>query len=660
MRGTEEFLDRHTIVFLPEMRRIVVPEGSTILQAVREAGLDFDSPCGGKGTCGKCRVRIMGASPSDYAEAIEGLETDEVERGIRLACRAVVREAIEVELLSADETSCVILQECGAAAGKRKRRIDAHLEKRAVELPPPSLDDQRSDFERLAEGLARTGPEEHGNRGGFSASLPVIASIPGILRDAGYRITVVTEGREILGVERGDTASLMLGAAFDIGTTTIVCYLLDLRTGGELSVSSCLNPQVKYGADVVSRAGWAASCEGGTAELQRILADAMNGLLSDCTARAGSAANDVYAVSVVGNTCMHHLFLGLTPMHLARSPFVPVVVSALDLPARELGLGVNPAGRVFILPAIAGFVGADTVGVVLATGLDKSGDLKLVIDIGTNGEMVLGSRERMIACSTAAGPAFEGANITCGMRGAGGAIDRARFGEGFEYTVIGDEKPFGICGSGLLDIVAGLVRFGLVNERGRLLSREEALRLDRDSDMKDPLNRTGSAAASMARFSDRLVTHEGKPAFLVEDGRRTAHGRPILVTAQDVGAVQLAKGAMAAGIRTLMEEYGIGVSEIREVLLAGAFGNYMDPRSACASGLFPGNFSAGSGGWATPREPAPGQPCSRRGNSGARRPLPEGSSISSSAPAPVLQRSSPRGCGSDPPRRTFTAVSVAW
>ena len=266
---------------------------------------------------------------------------------------------------------------------------------------------------------------------------------------------------------------------------------------------------------------------------------------------------------------MHHLFLGLNPQSIGVSPYVSVVNQALVVPAADLGLKINQAGQVFVLPNIAGFVGADTTAVLLTTELEKSEQIKLILDIGTNGEIVLGSRQKMLACSAAAGPAFEGAQITSGMRGADGAIDHISFKDGLNYSVIGGGKPVGICGSALLDGVAGLVELGMLNKRGKFVEPENLTNPD------------------SLKFKERLVEYEGARAFLLADSKESRQGRPILITQNDIRELQLAKGAIAAGVAILMDAGGIQTGDIQEVLLAGAFGNYLDPHSACVIGLIP-------------------------------------------------------------------------
>lgn len=411
--------------------------------------------------------------------------------------------------------------------------------------------------------------QQNPNYKDLKIQLPVLRDLPDKIREAKYLITVISDGKEILGIEKGNTQSKLLGVALDIGTTTLVAYLMDLHTGKELAVASSLNPQVKFGADVISRTTYANKNENGVNLMQKVIIRIINQLIGDMVENSIFTRADVYAVTIVGNTCMHHLFMGLTPRYIAALPYVPVISEAIDLSSVELQIHINPAGRVFILPNIAGFVGADTVGVILATEIDRSSEIKLAIDIGTNAEIVLGSFKKLVACSSAAGPAFEGAQISSGMRGAVGAIDHVHFGETLTYSVIGNEKPRGICGSGLMDIIAGFVKIGIVNKRGKLLSPDRFIK------------------SEAKVFAKNIITYNETIAFLLVPETESVHGRPIMITQNDISSLQLAKGAISAGIRILLEEIGITTNDIQEVLLAGAFGNYMDPHSACVVGLIP-------------------------------------------------------------------------
>lgn len=560
-------MKRYQVTFQPSGRELFVPEGTTVKDALNSARLDLDFPCGGSGKCGKCRVQVLnnGAGLPAAAEK-KHLEEKEMEQGFRLACMTPINADLVIALPYDKVPEHKIL----LTTAERDVNIEPHLLKTYVEVPAPSIRDQRPDWERLRTSLAEKGPR----REDLEISLALLRALPQTLRTAKYHVTAISDEHELLGLEQNDTTRNMLGIAFDIGTTTIVGYLIDLRSGMELSIVSALNPQTKYGADVITRITYASREKGGLEKLHAAVVAALNRLIGEAADKAGARPEDIYAITIVGNTCMHHLFLGIDPTNLALAPYLPVTGNALTLSSQELGIEINEAGMIYVLPNIAGFVGADTVAVLLATEIDWSEGVKLVIDIGTNGEIALGSREKLLACSAAAGPAFEGAQISSGMRGAVGAIDHVRFGESLEYSVIGSGKPQGICGSGLLDAVAGLLELGVIDKKGRILSPEQ---------LENP---------QAARFKNNIMKHEGANAFLLVDESAATHSRPILITQRDVRELQLAKGAMATGIRVLIEKFGIEATAITEVLLAGAFGNYLNPHSACVIGLIPPELEA--------------------------------------------------------------------
>ncbi|AGL00239.1 ASKHA domain-containing protein [Desulfoscipio gibsoniae] len=548
----------YQVIFQPGDQAMEVQEGSTIMEAMDQAGINFDFPCGGQGKCGKCRVRVPAGAGDPTATEKEILEPMELDRGIRLACAARVHGHMTVELPERLQHNILM------ASGERTCRIEPHLKKIFVQVAEPSLEAQRSDWHRLKDSLAGQGY----NSARLEIPVALLRRLPETIRRAGHGVTVVMYGSKIEGLEEHDTTPAMLGMAFDIGTTTIVGYLLDLYSGRELCAVSTLNPQTRFGADVISRITFANREEGGLEKLHAAVLGAINKLIGEALEKAGAGKEQIYGVSVAANTCMHHLFLGINPGNIAVAPYVAAVSEPVVAGAAELGIDINPAGKIFVLPNIAGFVGADTTAVLLAAETDRSTGIKLVIDIGTNGEIALGSGERMVACSAAAGPAFEGAQISSGMRGAAGAIDHVQFEDNLAYTVIGGGRPLGICGSALLDTVAGLLELGMINKRGKLLP-------------------PGQLTAEAARFKDCIVEHEGQPAFVLAGADKTGHGRPVTVTQGDIRELQLAKGAIAAGIRVLMQTLGVELDDIQEVLLAGAFGNYLNPHSACAIGLIP-------------------------------------------------------------------------
>ena len=555
------FLNYYNVVFQPGDILVEVAVGSTLKEAMNDAGIEFDFLCGGRGACGKCRVKITKGLTTPVTREQEMFQAKELDEGIRLACLTSVHNDLIVELPNQKKLQHNIL----IASDERVFQIEPHLNKVFIEVEKPSRENQSSDWHRLKASLVRKGYQDSK----LESTFCILRQMPDVLRDSNNRITAVMYESKVSGLEPQDTTKMMLGMAFDIGTTTIVGYLLDLYSGKELSVVSTLNPQTAFGADVISRLTFANHEENGLIKLQGTVVEAINYLINEAVEKASVTRSQIYGISIAANTCMHHIFLGINPQSIAVSPYVPAFSEFLVLDASELNVFINQAGKVFMLPNIAGFVGADTVAVLLSTELDQSEEIKLVIDIGTNGEIALGSREKIVACSAAAGPAFEGAQISSGMRGAVGAIDHVYYRDKLEYSVIGGGKPMGVCGSALLDVVAGLVELGILNKRGKFLTFEQL---------------TNPAAK---RFKKNLIEYEGQGAFLLAEADITVHGRPIMITQSDIRELQMAKGAMAAGIKVLMETYGIQAQDIKEVLLAGAFGNYLNPHSACVIGLIP-------------------------------------------------------------------------
>ncbi len=533
--------------------------GQTILQAAQAAGVDLESVCGGRGTCGKCTVLVTGEVVGLTELERRSLTAEELAQGMRLACQAVLQGDAQVVIPEASRRSRVSILAEGV---QRSVSPDPWVRQVLLAVPPATLADQVCD----ADNLRRAWP---GGAGDFpQPTLTALRQLPAALRqDDGWVTALAIEGR-IVAVEPGRAERPLVGVAFDIGTTTVVGYLMDLRTGDQLAVASQLNPQTRYGDDVVSRIAHA-SLDGGLAALQGEIVASLNALIAATTSRVGLTPEDVLAVTVVGNTTMQHLLLGISPAALAQAPYVPAVEDALSLGSAELGLRTHPQGRVWVSPNIAGWVGGDTVGVILSTRIYAEKEIALAIDIGTNGEMALGSRERLITCSTAAGPAFEGAHLSCGMRAADGAIDRAHIAEDLHWHVIGDVAPRGLCGSGLVDLVAEMLRSGVLKPTG-MLAEGEALR-----------------TAGKGLLSARVFQVGRQREFLLADAAQGAGGRPLRLTQRDVRELQLAKGAIRAGIEILLRELGVTHAAVHKVFMAGAFGNYISPQSALAIGLIP-------------------------------------------------------------------------
>ena len=454
---------------------------------------------------------------------------------------------------------------------RREAKFLLHGITREVELAPvstrsrftataPTIEDQRADADRLSAAL-----EVAGRRVSIEPS--ALRLLPSAFRDGDFRVTaVVTDGR-LLAVEPGDTTASLYATAFDIGTTTVVGMLLDLRTGMEVAVAARTNPQVSHGDDVVSRIAFAAG-EGGLASLQESIVTCINDITSEIAAKASISCDDIYCATFCGNTAMNHILLGVNPHYVAQAPYVAAVRHAVELPAASLGLNINPCGLARTLPNVAGFVGGDTVAMMLAADYADSSSLRLAVDIGTNGEIVLGHAGKLLCASTAAGPAFEGARIRQGMRAAAGAIESVRVEDGrLLCDTIDDAPATGICGTGVIDAVACLLEAGLIEETGRLLDASDA------GDVSENLK-------------SRLIRDDGALRFVLA---RKADGaaHDVSLTQRDVRELQLAKAAIAAGIRILIKEYGADVDQLDEILLAGAFGNYITKESALRIGLLP-------------------------------------------------------------------------
>jgi uncharacterized 2Fe-2S/4Fe-4S cluster protein (DUF4445 family) len=533
-------MNQYKITILPQNLEVMVDEGSTLLDAQIKAGLHPDAPCGGKGTCGKCLVNVISGEPS----------------GVQKACMVKVKNDMTINAQTSAKHSILL------DGVKRQISIAPTIKSLNVAVEKCVIGDSHSDWFRLKKAVAQALdiPVES-----IPVSVPIISNLYQFLQDNDYVINVVTCENRILALRSSDDPIYLM--AFDIGTTTIVGYLLEAKTGKEVAVASMLNPQSQFGADVVERSNHALA--NGVDELSKLVREALNDLIEQACKKAEVAITDILMISVVGNTCMHHLFAGI-------SPYNPSVSESMILPANHYGIRIHPKGQIMLLPNIAGFVGADTVGVLLATEFDTLEKMSLMIDIGTNGEMVMGTKDRMIACSTAAGPAFEGAKIACGMRGAKGAIDHLKFeGTKLTYSTIENAKPIGLCGSGLMDIVTLLLENGIIDESGRLLDADEL-----------------ETEVAMANAQRIVQLEERNKVFVLANKEESGNGELVYISQKDIREVQLAKSAMAAGITLLADTLGIETDDIEQIMIAGAFGNYMSPHSACAIGMIPTNLES--------------------------------------------------------------------
>lgn len=569
MAGGEGALVR--VRFEPAGVTVGIARDTILAEAARAAGLAVDQPCGGRGRCGKCLVTVR-----EWGDALSGRDAAAADEARVLACQHRLTGDLVVDLgraaLPADMTGL-------ADARSEPFRIQPALSKTFLE---PDFLSEPEPADLHAAVLGRVGAAAPA---GSFAALRALGAVYTRARNEGLTVLSAVgaacgpepgdTSRTLLGFEPGDTRRTLLGAAVDIGTTTVVLYLYDLRSGRRLGVASTLNRQAAFGGDVVSRIT-AAARSGGPGPLQAAALETVAGLLEEACAAAGTSPTEVYELVAVGNSTMHHLFLGLDPACIGQAPFRVVERRSLTVPAEALPvLGLNPLGRVVFLPLIGGYLGADTVAVILATGTHLAAENRLVIDIGTNGEIVLGGRDGLWACSTAAGPALEGAGLSCGMRARPGAIDEVRIDrEGrIQLSTVGDAPPQGLCGSGVVTAVAEMLRAGLVEVSGRLTVGS--------------IGTVGAAEAAPAVGTASAAGAASERAVVLASAEASGTGSPIQMTQADVRAVQLAKGAIAAGIQTLFDATGIRPETVSEVILAGAFGNYLDIEDAKAIGLLP-------------------------------------------------------------------------
>jgi len=560
------------ITFLPDKKNIEVNQGTTALEALERAGINIDTPCGGKGICGKCKILINTGITTATPIEEELLSEEEIKKGFRLACQAKLFKDTIIEVPSEIRLDFKGVFSSNLKGDihriKKNFALDSNLKKVFLGLEKPSLDDQRSDWERIKDGLSLKKIENISN---LKISLPILKKIPLLIRKADFKITVTIFNDEIMDLESDNTAKKSYGMAFDIGTTTVVGYLIDLGSGEELSAVAKTNPQIIHGDDVISRIGFTQQPKGGLEKLQKEIVITLNEIIRETTQKAEIDKNNIYETVIVGNTCMHHLFLGLNPIHLAPSPYIPVIKESLSLKAKDIpGLSLSPAANIYMLPNISAFVGADILAGILSTSMWREDKTILLVDLGTNGEVVLGLKKKLWACSVAAGPAFEGARISSGMRAAEGAIDKVKIDNKFiNYKVIEDGKVRGICGSGLIDLIAELLKLGLINKSGKLIGREEG-----NSELSEEIRK-------------RIIKGQKGNKFLLVKGKETENGKPLYLTQRDIREVQLAKDAIFAGIKILLKEVNIPLEDIQEILLAGAFGNFIDKKSAVRIGLLP-------------------------------------------------------------------------
>ena len=566
------------VVFTPSGKRGRFPAGTQLLQAARSLGVDVDSVCGGRALCGRCQVLVMeGDFPkhgvSSHAAHLSALSEAEqsfaqrrpLPQGHRLSCSARIQGDLVIDVPPASQVHRQVVRK---AADARPITLDPVVHLHYVEVREPDMHDPAGDLQRLLEAL-----HKEWDFGPLRCDLAVLRMLQAALRKGEWRVTVaVHAGSQLIGVWPGFHDKLC-GLAVDVGSTTIAAHLCNLESGEVVASSGTMNPQIRFGEDLMSRVSYAMMHPGGAQQMTEAVRDALNTLAADVAREAGVSVSDILELTVVGNPIMHHLLLGIDPVELGGAPFALATDSALGLHATELGLALHPGARVYTLPCVAGHVGADTAGMILAERPDLSAKLTLLVDVGTNAEIVLGNDKRLLACSSPTGPAFEGAQISSGQRAAPGAIERVRIDPTTleaRFKVIGsdlwsDEPGFaeavagtgvtGICGSGIIEVIAEMYLAGIISQDGVI-------------------------DGTLAARSERIVPTGRTFAYTVH------RGPPLLqVTQNDVRAIQLAKAALRAGVQLLMDR--MGVTQVDRIRLAGAFGSHIDVKYAMILGMIP-------------------------------------------------------------------------
>jgi len=540
-------------------RPVRVPYGVTLFDAASWNGIAIDSTCGGHGTCKKCRIRIADDPPAPSSLDVRAYTAQEIKDGWRLACRTAATRDIQVEV-----PPLTTRPKAATVGVGRQVILRPAVQKRYLELAEPSLADQASDAERVLAQLDDLEPR---------IELAVLRTLGRTLREADYQVTAVVVDDVLIAVEPGDTTGRRFGIAFDLGTTTVVATLLDLSTGTPVAVESTLNRQQPFGADVITRISATMMDPGALDKLQNLAIQTLAELAQAVCALGGVQPHEVYEVAVAGNATMTHLVLGIDPEPLGVAPFILSTRLFPEVLAADLGLAgaVHSRGRAVVFPAFGAYVGGDITAGLLASGMDRDARVRLFVDIGTNCEIVLGNREWLLATAAPAGPAFEGAAIRCGMRAADGAIEVVTMTPGnLTLKVIGDAEPQGLCGSGLVDAVTGLVQVGLLDSSGRFVSEDSAREVA--PGLAGRLTRIGQERVFVLHW-------RGTGAPAAEDS--------IYLSQRDVRELQFAKAAIATGWQLLLEEAGLEAADVKQVLLAGSFGSYLSPASAIRIGLVP-------------------------------------------------------------------------
>lgn len=544
------------VIFEPSGRTVHVLPGTILLEAAGRAGFIVHTPCGGGGKCGKCIVRIRHGKCTALPAEIATLGESRVNEGFRLACMAQVMSPITIEI--PDTSLFQSQQQILTSDAGGHMDVSPRVIKRHIQLQPPHQHDVGSDLELLRTKI-----------GACPISLSALQTLPDALRISDFKITTVQVDDELIAIEPGDTSEACFGLAFDIGSTTLVGTLVNLTTGADVAVAARVNPQTSFGDDVVSRIQKCRTDPTGLSQLHNTVIEGINKIIDELLRKTHISPDNIYEAVFAGNTTMQQILCGISPAALGELPFMPAFREALEGEASLLKLHINPRAKFYIFPQLGGFIGGDTTAGILATRLDQVTAPTLLVDIGTNGEIVLAHDGKMLATSVAAGPAFEGARIANGMRATSGAIEKVILDGDIRLNVIGNVKPSGICGSALIDVAAEMLRVGILDSTGRIL----------------PPSEVPPALPSALRA--RLIENNGETHFLLASATESATGEPLLLYQRDIRELQLANAAIRAGINILLKNAGLEPEQLAAILLAGGFGNFIRRNHARRIGMLP-------------------------------------------------------------------------
>jgi len=547
---------------LPDDIWIKVRRGNTVWKALQNTEIQLDGDCGGLGKCGKCKIRVITPIGEPTGETTELLDPGELEQGIRLACRTKIRKTLAIYTEEKDdETELFQILKHGHMPAVE---LDPLIERRLVSIPPPSHENSLSDVQRIREVLS---PEYQD----LKMTYRCLFSLYRNLRATNFDGAAVIHNNCLLEWQPRDSIGGIFGLIFDLGTSTLVGKLVNLLEGQEVAVISRLNSQRKYGADIISRIQYIKGHPKRLLHLQKLLIRDLNIITRRLLESFRLKPNDILVAVAAGNTTMQHFMLSLDPSGIAEAPFTPLITEGMTFRSQNVGLELHPDAMLYVMPAKSGYIGGDLIGFILSSeAAEQENMLILGLDLGTNSEIFLGNKNRMLTCSAAAGPALEGAKISHGMIARAGAIESFRFEENdLFYNVIGNIKPKGLCGSGLVDIAALLLHHGIISPEGLICPPEQHQKIN-------PI----SARVIQARDNE---VHD----FLVSSAQESLNNRPVVLTQKDIRELQLAKAAIAAGIKILLKTMGAGIEDIDAIYLAGALGNYVHPLSAMRIGLFP-------------------------------------------------------------------------